>query len=116
PLSRVARIFYGPIHSRTADELTPGWRGVIVAGDLLQGEVSEITNDSAVVNSVIFGIRAVDRERGLTAVVLNDVQQDPRHATVQFATGRAVTNDLRLDGDKLVIKDPQLGILRLPIT
>lgn len=116
PLSRVARIFYGPIHSRTADELTPGWRGVIVAGDLLQGEVSEITNDSAVVNSIIFGIRAVDRESGLTAVVLNDVQQDPRHATVQFATGRAVTNDLRLDGDKLVIKDPQLGILRLPIT
>jgi len=114
-LSRVARIIYMPVRTHLLDSLPEGWRGALVEGDLLEGDVVKLTHDRVSVSSLIFGVREVRDSQGLAVAVLGDVQRDPQAVGVHHDGGCAVVTDLRIDGDRLVLDDPAVGRLELGI-
>lgn len=109
PRDQVARILYGPVMNRAFADLPRGWRGAVVRGDHLEGELTEITGEGVTVRSILFGIQKLTLRDDLNAAVINDVKPPAHVAVIHHQGGRALAQTLRLEKDRLIVTDPALG-------
>ena len=119
PLStiNVARILCQPLSKAMEARIVHGRTGVLLTkGDFVDGDFRGIEGGQVKVSSILFGTRSFDARKEVLAVALREVSPAPWTYEIQlrdqslFFAG-AVT----FERDALVVQDPMLGTVRLPV-
>ncbi len=115
--ANTAAIFFQPITPYRANTLRSGRSGVLlVTGDFVEGKLKSIENGSIKLTSVLFGERKFEMNREATAVVLQKPALAGEQFEVRLRDGSALfARDLRAEADTLILVDPFLRDLRLPV-
>lgn len=113
PLEDVARVNFNlaPVVKAL---IPPGAQGVVLNnGSFVEGEFINMEEDRVVIDSLIFGPNSF-RQRDIQGVVLQDYATVSSGYIVTAKDGtRLLTNDIDIEGDKLVANDDFLGEFRL---
>ena len=112
PRSLIAAIVFNPV----SRELIPkGKTGALLPdGDFFEGSFSGIKDNSALINSALFGIHRFQLKTQISAVILHDIQKaNPRFEIGTKDGSRFLSNDIKIDRDSFTINDLDLGSIKL---
>jgi hypothetical protein len=120
PVSRlnVANIRFQPLPSRLAPLLNAGRSGVLLSsGEFIDGECRTIEEGRVILSSVPLGLCRFDVNAEVIALVLRKrntpVTQPYQVTTIDGSVWLGL--DLSLDRDGVLIREPSLGLRRIPV-
>lgn len=112
PRSLIAEIAFNPV----SREMFPkGKTGALLPnGDFFEGSFSGLKDNSALINSALFGVHRFQLKTQISAVVLHDIQKaEPRFEIGTKDGSRFLSNDVKIERDTFIINDLDLGILKV---
>ncbi len=113
PISKIASIIRQPLTSEARSRLIDGRTGVLMHnGDFLEGEILEI-GSRVRLSSILHGIQMLDLD-DLSLIVLAEAPQPQAAVVIEDVNGSIwIADELRIEGDRLVIEDDVAGVVRL---
>ncbi|HKQ39689.1 MAG TPA: hypothetical protein VJ063_16550 [Verrucomicrobiae bacterium] len=102
-------------YSSFLNEVRPGI--LLTSGDYIEGEFKGVQENSAVISSVLAGIRSFDLNQDVLCIVLHrPTEQKPYAFQVSTIDGsRWLATDLQFGRNEIIVRDAALGVARLPI-
>jgi len=106
----VAQILFQPLSANLSRLLADGRPGVLLKnGDFLDGEFREFKQNQITLNSVLLGLKKVNRDQAV-ALLLHDPVSSPARFEICTRTGtRWFVNDLVLEKDHILAGDNALA-------
>lgn len=102
-------------YSSFLNEVRPGI--LLTSGDYIEGEFKGVRENSAMISSVLAGIRAFDLNQEVLCIVLHHpAPQKPYAFQVSTIDGsRWLATELQFGRNEIILRDAGLGVRRLPI-
>jgi len=115
PSSSIAAVVFSPTPRAAIYKIPNGKTGAVLPnGDFFEGEFGGINNNSAVINSTLFGPHRFAIKSQASAVVLKDIQTQASSYEVRVTSGsRFSSNDIKIDSDGLLLNNVLLGPLKV---
>lgn len=113
PLSMIASIIRQPLTEHARSRLLDGRTGVLLrSGDFLEGEILDI-GSRVRLSSILHGIQLLDIDE-LSLIVLAQAPAPEAAVVIADIDGSVwIADELRIEGDRLVIEDDVAGVVRL---
>jgi len=118
PQMDVARLQLRAVAPERLNGIAPGRLGVLLAnGDFFDGEFAGLDAKELKINSVMFGSRSFTVATEVALIVLREFLPPAAAWQIAFRNGTVLnTAQFTLQGDSLLLQDPNLGKFEVPIT
>jgi hypothetical protein len=112
----VCRIEFGDIPKRIERDLSSQRRGVLLkSGDFFEGDLSSIDRTQAKLSSVLFGTRTVPLDRVLAIIIAPPLANSAPFLIRTLDGSAIVAKTLGSAPDILLVNEPRLGLLMVPL-
>ena len=115
PLTSVARIVFRPLSREQLAALPAGRTGALLtSGDFVDGQFRGISNNHVRIDSVLFGMRSLEPQRQVAAVILGPPAASPAELELLADDGSVLQpRSIEVLSDAVVVDDAMLGKVRL---
>lgn len=116
-LAPISRIDFQWVPYRYSPFLNEARPGILLAnGDYIEGEFKGVQDYSAIMSSVLMGVRSYDLNQDVLCIVLRPPAQKAHSYEVSTVDGsRWIATDLQIGRNEVILQDTALGTWRLPI-